>query len=81
MKHDDRKFVVAEAFSDLVDREQQLTLRAYRHRENLTQQPLVERAGLPPQHISEMENGKRTMARGQAKRLATALNCNYRRLL
>jgi DNA-binding XRE family transcriptional regulator len=77
----ERTFTVAEAFPDLLEQEPQIALRAYRQRENLTQLQLAERTGIPQHHISEMENGKRSIGRERAKRLATALNCDYRRLL
>lgn len=76
-----RNFTVAEAFSDLLGQEAQVALRAYRHRENLTQKQLAELTGIPQHHISEMENGKRTIGRERSKKLAAALNCDYRRLL
>ena len=81
LEEDERTFTVAEAFPDLIEQEPQIALRAYRHRENLTQVQLAERAGIPQHHISDMENGKRTIGKERAKRLAAALNCNYRRLL
>lgn len=81
LEDDELTFTVAEAFPDLIGREVQTALRAYRHRESLTQKQLAERSGVPQHHISEMENGKRTIGRERAKRLAAALNCDYRRLL
>jgi len=81
LEEDARTFSVAEAFPDLIGQEQQVALRAYRQRESLTQQQLAELTGIPQHHISEMENGKRTIGRVRAKRLAAALHCDYRRLL
>lgn len=81
LEDDDRTFTVAEAFPDLLGQEPQVALRAYRHREDLTQKQLAERTGIPQHHISEMENGKRTIGRERAKKLAAALHCDYRRLL
>lgn len=78
---DERTFTVAEAFPDLIGKESQVALRAYRHRESLTQKQLSERTGIPQHHISEMENGKRTIGKERAKKLGAALNCDYRRLL
>lgn len=62
-------------------KEQEVALRAYRNREGLTQKRLAEMTGIPQHHISEMENGKRGIGKERAKRLAEALNCDYRRLL
>jgi len=81
LEGEEQTFTVAEAFADLLEQEPQIALRAYRHRENLTQLQLAERTDIPQHHISEMENGKRSIGKERAKRLAAALNCNYRRLL
>lgn len=56
-------------------------LRAYRLRENLTQQSLSHKADLNQSHISEMEKNKRSIGVKVAKKLAKALNCNYKQLL
>lgn len=53
-------------------------LRGSRVKEELTQLQLSEMAGIPRRHISEMEHGKRTIGRETAKKLAKALNCDYR---
>ena len=74
-------FTVAEVFPDMIGHEQQVALRAYRHRENLTQKELAALTGIPQHHISEMETGKRTIGKERARKLAAALNCDYRRLL
>lgn len=78
---EDRSYTVAEVFPEYIGREQQSALRAYRHREGLTQKQLSELTGIPQHHISEMENGKRTIGKERARRLAEALHCDYRRLL
>lgn len=78
LEDDDRTFTVAEAFPDLLGQEPQVALRAYRHREDLTQKQLAERTGIPQHHISEMENGKRPIGKETAKKLAAALNIDYR---
>ncbi len=78
---EERSYTVAEVFPEYIGKEQQVALRAYRHREGLTQKRLAELTGLPQHHISEMENGKRTIGKERAKRLAEALRCDYRRLL
>ncbi len=56
-------------------------LRGFRAREDMTQALLAEKAKLKAHHISEMENGKRTIGKDVAKRLAHALNIDYRILL
>lgn len=56
-------------------------LQGARYRENLTQAQLAEKTNIPRRHISEMENGKRTIGKANAKKLAQALNIDYRRLL
>jgi DNA-binding XRE family transcriptional regulator len=78
---EERSYTVAEVFPEYIGKEQQVALRAYRHREGLTQKRLAELTGIPQHHISEMENGKRTIGKERAKRLAEALHCDYRRLL
>jgi DNA-binding XRE family transcriptional regulator len=57
-------------------------LRAYRSRENFTQEELGRRiGGVPRQHISGMESGRRPIGREMAKRLAEALRFDYRKIL
>ena len=54
-------------------------LRIYRENAGLTQTALGERmGGVPRQHISNMENGKRPIGKENAKRLAAALHVDYR---
>jgi len=53
-------------------------LRGARYREDMTQAELSEKTGIPIRHISEMENGKRTIGKAMAKRLGEALNVGYR---
>lgn len=55
-----------------------VALRGYRTREDLTQVQLAELTGIPRRHISEMENGKRSIGKEREKRLAEALKCDYR---
>ena len=70
----ERNYSIAEVFPEYIGKEQQVALRAYRHREDLTQRQLAELAGIPQRHISEMENGKRTIGKEMAKRLSKALH-------
>ena len=58
-----------------------LVLRGLRIREDLTQKQLAELIGVSPRHISEMENNKRRIEKEMAKKLAKALNVNYKVLL
>lgn len=54
------------------------TLAGIRSREGVTQIWLAENTGIPQRHISEMEHGKRTIGKKNAKLLARALNTDYR---
>lgn len=56
-------------------------IKAYRFREEMTQNELALKSGIKRQHISEIERGERNIGVATAKKLATALNCNYRSLL
>ena len=56
-------------------------LRGARYREGVTQAQLAEATGIPQRHISEMENGKRPIGKQNARKLAEALNVDYRRFL
>lgn len=78
---DERTYSVAEVFPEYQGKEQQTAIRAYRHRENLTQRQLAELTGIPQRHISEMENGKRVIGKERARVLAKALNTDYRNFL
>ena len=53
-------------------------IRGGRVKEGLTQKQLAERIGIAQHHISEMENGKRTVGKEMAKKLAKVLNVDYR---
>ena len=53
-------------------------LQGARDREGLTQTELAARIGVKSHHISEMENGKRSIGKDMAKRLAKALNTGYK---
>lgn len=56
-------------------------LRAYRSREELTQQDLAKKCSMKQSHISEIEKNKRDIGVKVAKKLAHVLQCDYRRLL
>lgn len=78
---DDRTYSIAEVFPEYIGKEQQVAIRAYRSRENLTQRQLAELTGIPQRHISEMENGKRVIGKELAKRLGNALHADYKAFL
>lgn len=55
-----------------------IALKGARGKEGITQALLAEATGIPQRHISEMENGKRTIGRQTAQKLAKALNVSYK---
>ncbi len=79
---DERTYSLAEVFPEYQGKEAQTALRAYRHRENLTQDELSRLTGIAQHQISEMENGKRSIGKERARKLAQALNVSdYRYFL
>jgi len=72
---DDRLYSVGDVFPDFHIGH---ALRGLRLREGLTQKKLADTVGAKPSHISEMENGKRTIGKEMAKRLAKALRTDYK---
>ena len=74
-KDNDRVYSIEEVFPDFHTGN---ALRGLRSREGLTQKQLAEMIGARPTHISEMENGKRPIGKGMAKRLAKALRTDYK---
>lgn len=57
------------------------TLRGARYREDVSQRQLARLTGVSVQNISAMENGRRPIGKDVAKRLAAALNIDWRQLL
>jgi len=55
-----------------------ICLAGIRNRESLTQKQLSELTGISQRHISEMENGKRSIGKKIAKILGKALNVGYK---
>ncbi len=53
-------------------------LRGCRNKIEMTQTRLSELTGIPQRHISEMEQGKRTIGKENAKKLAKVLQTDYR---
>ncbi len=78
---EEKSYTIAEVFPEYIGKEQEVALRAYRNQEGLTQKRLSELTGIPQHHISEMENGKRSIGKERARKLAEALHCDYRLLL
>ena len=70
-----------EAFPEFTGKERQVAVRAYRIREGLTQDQLAALTGIPRRHISDMENGRHPIGKENAKKLAQALNADYRMFL
>ncbi|MGD9662812.1 MAG: helix-turn-helix domain-containing protein [Porticoccaceae bacterium] len=68
MKDNNRSLAWKTAFPGLVDNEPGVYLAGARHREGLTQHQLAKQSGIPQRHISEMENGKRTIGKENAKK-------------
>lgn len=58
-----------------------VALRGLRYRDGLTQQDLAEKLGIYRHHISEMENGKRSISKEMAKKLGNVFNVNYKLFL
>jgi len=56
-------------------------LAGARFREGVTQAALAQATGIPCQHISEMENGRRPISKDNARLLAEVLGIDPRRLL
>ena len=55
-----------------------IAVRGGRCKEDMTQQELADKLGISQHHISEMENGKRSIGKAMAKRLAAIFNVDYR---
>jgi len=58
-----------------------LVLRGMRYREGFSQKKLAEKSGVTQNEISNIENGKRTVGKKIAIRLAKVLNFDYEMLL
>jgi len=56
-------------------------LRGSRSKAEMTQTRLSELTGIPQRHLSEMERGKRPIGKETAKKLAEALDVDYRLFL
>jgi len=69
---------IEEAFPEYMANPGGTCLRGARVKEGLSQVELSGLTGIPQRHISEMEHGKRTIGKEIARRLAKALNVDYR---
>lgn len=58
-----------------------ITLKGFRAREELTQKKLAAILGISQHHISEMENGKRSISKKMAIKFGKILKTNYRLFL
>jgi transcriptional regulator with XRE-family HTH domain len=67
-----------EALGVTPEEEPGVCLRGARGKEGLIQAALAAMTGIPQRHISKMEHNKRPIGKDMAKRLATALNVEYR---
>jgi DNA-binding XRE family transcriptional regulator len=65
----------------LPDRSPGTLLSGARYREDMTQAQLSKATGIQRRHISEMENGKRTIGKANARRLGKVLGVDYRYFL
>lgn len=71
-------YSVEEVFPEMSWNRGGVCLRGARGKEGLTQKQLADQVGIAQHHISEMENGKRSIGKEVAKKLATVLNVDYR---
>jgi ribosome-binding protein aMBF1 (putative translation factor) len=72
-----------EVFKEELDKygEAALMLRGSRHKLELTQKELADALGIPQNHISEMESGKRPIGKVMALRLGKFFKTDYRKFL
>jgi DNA-binding XRE family transcriptional regulator len=56
-------------------------IKAYRLRQDLTQAQLAKKSGITQANISAMERGRRSIGLNVAKKLASILNCDYKKLI
>ncbi|WP_428771392.1 helix-turn-helix transcriptional regulator [Treponema sp. HNW] len=63
------------------NRTPQKALRLFRYRDNLTQAALGKKLGIPAQHVSGMENGRRTISPRMARKLADIFGTRYQNFL
>ena len=56
-------------------------LHLFRNRADLSQEQLANNIGIKQHHISEMEKNKRSIGKVLAKKLASELECDYKKFL
>lgn len=80
VKKKERLIPWRDAFIEEIEKytEAGLSLRGSRLKEELTQKELGDALGVSQNHISEMENGKRTIGKEMAKRFAAFFKTDYR---
>ena len=71
-------YSVEEVFPEMAWNSGGVSIRGGRGKEGLTQKQLAELTGISQHHLSEMENGKRPIGKETARKLAAALNVDYR---
>ncbi len=70
-----------DAFPEFKDNSPGVVLAGTRYKEGLTQRQVSDLTGIPQRHISEVENGKRTIGRKNARLLGDVLKIDYRALM
>jgi transcriptional regulator with XRE-family HTH domain len=70
-----------EAFPEFKENSSGVALAGARYKEGMTQRQLSDLTGIPQRHISEMENGKRSIGRKNGLLLGKALKADYRMFL
>ena len=72
-----------EVFKDEIKKysEAGLMLRGSRYKAEMTQKNVADALGISQNHISEMENGKRTIGKVMALRFAKLFKTDYRKFL
>ena len=80
---DDDTLSIEEAFNDLTEPagEPAILLKGLRAREGLTQTQFAEAIDITQANLSAMENGKRSIGKDIAKRVAKKFKVNYRLFL
>lgn len=74
-------YTVEEVFPEMAWSSGGASICGGRGKEGLTQKQLAELTGIAQHHINEMENSKRPTRKEIAKKLAAALNVDYRTFL
>jgi ribosome-binding protein aMBF1 (putative translation factor) len=72
---DDKLYTIEEVFGEITPGD---CMRGLRAREDLTQKQLAEKLGVRPHHISEMENGRRTISVQMAKKIESIFGIGYK---